>query len=78
MKLSHLALTVLEDPEREGAYHWHLLRPVAGADVEEHSASEAGFPNAQAAFAAGAARWAAALQEEDENADPVGDPATPG
>ncbi|MGJ7491272.1 hypothetical protein [Variovorax sp. ZT4R33] len=77
MKLSHLALTVIEDPEREGAYHWLLLRPVAGAGVEEHSASEASFPNAQAAFAAGAARWAAAMQEEDEDADPVGDPVEP-
>lgn len=77
MKLSHLALTVIEDPEREGAYHWLLLQSVGAAGVEEHSASEHAFPSAQAAFDAGAARWAAALKEEDEDADPVGDPVEP-
>ena len=73
MKLSHLALTVIEDQDHEGGYHWLLLQPTGDADrVEEHSASEGSFPSAFEAFEAGAVCWRAAMNDEDENADPVG------
>lgn len=32
MQLEHLALTVAEDPEWEGAYHWVLPRAAGEAD----------------------------------------------
>ncbi len=41
MKLSHLALTVIEDPDHDGQYHWLLLQATGDADqVQEHSASD--------------------------------------
>ena len=73
MRLSHLALTVIEDPAEEGVYRWLLLRATGDADrVEEHSASEHSFACAIEAFEAGALRWRAAMSAEDEDADPVG------
>jgi hypothetical protein len=73
MKLSHLALTVIEDPDHEGHYHWLLLRAVGDEDqVEQHCASDRSFPNACEAFEAGAVCWRAAMNTEDEDADPVG------
>lgn len=73
MKLSHLALTVIEDPDHDGTYHWLLLRATGDADrVEEHSASEHSFPTAHDAFEAGSVCWRAATNREDEDADPVG------
>ncbi|VTU36152.1 hypothetical protein [Variovorax sp. PBL-E5] len=71
--LSHLALTVIEDPDHEGAYHWLLLQATGDGDrVEEHSASEHSFPNAFEAFQAGTVCWQVAVNEENEDADPVG------
>lgn len=73
MKLSHLALTVIEDPDHDGGYHWLLLRATGDADrVEEHSASDGSFATAYDAFEAGAVCWRAAMNDEDEDADPVG------
>ncbi|MDR6890757.1 hypothetical protein J2X67_005303 [Variovorax sp. 3319] len=73
MQLSHLALTVIEDPEWDGAYHWVLLRAAGGGDqVEEHASSRYSFPNPHAAFEAGSDFWRAAMSQEDEDADPVG------
>jgi hypothetical protein len=39
--------------------------------VEEHSASEGSYPTAFEAFEAGAVCWRTAMNDEDENADPV-------
>ena len=72
MRLSHLALTVMEDPDRNGAYHWLLLESQGDDDVREHSASEEDFPSAAEAFRAGAARWGLHMRQESEDADPVG------
>ncbi|MDN6884024.1 hypothetical protein QMO14_10505 [Variovorax sp. CAN2819] len=75
MKLSHLALTVIEDPDHSDQYHWLLLE-ATGHEVDqlrEFAASEEGYATAQAAFDAGALRWRAAMSNEDEDADPVGD-----
>ncbi|MDM0110001.1 hypothetical protein QTH97_34195 [Variovorax sp. J22R24] len=73
MKISHVALTVIEDPNREGQYHWLLLQATGDADwVEEHSASEHSFPTAHDAFEAGSVCWRAAMNREDDDADPVG------
>ncbi|WP_354344190.1 hypothetical protein [Variovorax boronicumulans] len=73
MQLEHLALTVVEDPEWEGAYHWVLLRAAGVADsVDEHSSSTQSFPTLYAAFEAGATYWRLAMSQEDEDADPVG------
>lgn len=72
MKLSHLALTVIEDPDNDGRYHWLLLLASGDADrVQEFEASEGSFESADAAFEAGAARWRETLNREDD--DPVGD-----
>jgi hypothetical protein len=74
MKLSHLALTVIEDPDRAGTYHWLLLE-TTGHEVDqlrEFAASEEGYSTAQAAFEAGTLRWHAEMSNEDEDADPVG------
>lgn len=76
MRLSHLALTVIEDPDHDGAYHWLLLES-EGDGVHEHSASDESFPSALAAFQAGAARWELQMRDEDEDADPVGDNVEP-
>lgn len=74
MKLSHLALTVIEDPDHEGRYRWLLLRATGDTDaVEEFSMSEDTYPAAVEAFQAGTARWLAAMNDEDEDPDPVGD-----
>lgn len=74
MKLPHLALTVIEDPDHAGQYHWLLLQSTGDADrVEEFEASDGSFPTPKEAFDAGAARWHEALSVEDEDADPVGD-----
>lgn len=73
MRLSHLALTVIEDPDHEGAYHWLLLQPAGDGEIQEHSASDSSFPTAHDAFQAGAVCWAAGMNREDEDADPVGD-----
>jgi hypothetical protein len=73
MQLEHLALTVVEDPEWDGAYHWILLRAAGEADsVEAHSTSTHSFPSPYAAFEAGATYWRLAMSREDEDADPVG------
>jgi hypothetical protein len=75
MKLSHLALTVIEDPDHTDAYHWILLE-TTGHEVDqlrEFASSENSFESAQAAFDAGAARWRSEMSSEDEDADPVGD-----
>lgn len=75
MKLSHLALTVIEDPDHPDQYHWLLLE-ATGHEVDqlrEFAASEEGYASAQAAFDAGALRWRAEISNEDEAADPVGD-----
>jgi hypothetical protein len=74
MKLSHLALTVIEDPDHPDRYHWILLE-ATGQEIDqirEFAASEDSFDSAQAAFEAGSLRWKAALSAEDEDADPVG------
>jgi hypothetical protein len=74
MKLPHLALTVIEDPDNDGQFHWLLLRGTGDADrVEDFDASEGSFESALLAFEAGAERWKEALSVEDEDADPVGD-----
>ena len=73
MKLSHLALTVIEDRVQAGRYHWLLVKSTGEEDrVEEHSASDRSFSNAYQAVEAGAVCWGAALNNEDEDADPVG------
>lgn len=73
MKLSHVALTVIEDRDHEGRYNWLLLQAVGDADrVEEHSTSEHSFSTAHDAFEAGSVCWRAAMNREDEDADPVG------
>ena len=73
MKLAHLALTVIEDPDQEGSYHWLLLQPTGDGDrVEEHSASDHSFTTAHEAFERGAVCWRVAMNAEDEDADPVG------
>lgn len=77
MRLSHLALTVIEDPDREGAYHWLLLEAHGDDGVREHSASEEDFSSVFEAFQAGAARWALHMRLENEDADPVGDNVNP-
>jgi hypothetical protein len=75
MKLPHLALTVIEDPDHDGRFHWLLLRGTGNADtVEDFEASEHSYGTALEAFEAGSARWKSALSVEDEDADPVGDP----
>ncbi|WP_143098446.1 hypothetical protein [Variovorax sp. OK605] len=57
MKLSHLALTVIEDPDHAGRFHWLLLESTGEIDqVRESPASEATFDSAQKAFDAGARR----------------------
>lgn len=74
MKLTHLALTVIEDPDHDGAFHWLLLQAMGDADrLEEHSASTHSFPTAHDAFEAGSANWRLAMIREDEDADPVGE-----
>jgi hypothetical protein len=76
MKLSHLALTVIEDPDHAGRFHWLLLESNGEIDqVRESAASEDTFDSAQKAFDAGASRWRLAMRAEDEDADPVGNPA---
>ena len=77
MRLSHLALTVMEDPDRDGAYHWLLLESHGDDGVREHSASEEDFPSASEAFQAGTARWELHMRQESEDADPVGDNVNP-
>lgn len=73
MKLPHLALTVIEDPDHEGRFHWLLLRGTGNADtVEDFEASEHSYNTALEAFEAGSTRWKSALSVEDEDADPVG------
>jgi hypothetical protein len=75
MKLSHLALTVIEDPDHAERYHWILLE-ATGKEVDqitEFTASEESFASAQEAFDAGALRWGEEMASEDEDADPVGD-----
>lgn len=75
MKLSHLALTVIEDPDHAGSYHWLLLEHT-GQDVNqllEFAASEERFDSASAAFDAGTVRWRLEMTSEDEDGDPVGD-----
>lgn len=59
MKLSHLALTAIEDPDHRDPYHWILLE-ATGHEVDqlrEFAASEQGYATARAAFDAGALRW---------------------
>lgn len=77
MQLSHLALTVIEDPDHDGAYLWLLLEAQGDDAVREHSASEESYPSALEAFQAGAARWEQQMRREDEDADPVGDNVNP-
>jgi hypothetical protein len=74
MKLSHLALTVIEDPDRPDLYRWILLEATGQEteQVRESEISEVSFESALAAFDAGALRWRAAMASEDEDADPVG------
>jgi hypothetical protein len=75
MKFPHLALTVIEDPDHEGRFHWVLLRDTGDQDrVEDFDASAHSFESALLSFDAGAERWKEALSVEDEDADPVGDP----
>lgn len=74
MKLPHLALTVIEDPDHDGRFHWLLLRGTGEPDrVEEFDASAHSFESALLAFEAGIGCWKEALSIEDEDADPVGD-----
>ena len=77
MRLSHLALTVIEDPDHEGAYHWLLLEAHGDEGVLEHSASDESFASSTDAFEAGAVRWKRHMAQEDEDADPVGDNVNP-
>lgn len=77
MRLSHLALTVIEDPDREGTYHWLLLEAHGDEGEREHSASEEDFSSASEAFRAGTARWDLHMRLENEDADPVGDNVDP-
>ena len=77
MVLSHLALTVIEDPAEDGRYHWLLLEPGSAGDVQEYAASGSSFASTTEAFEAGAVRWRAELNTENEDADPVGDIAEP-
>jgi hypothetical protein len=75
LKLSHLALTVIEDPNRSDRYHWILLE-ATGTEIDpirEFAASEDSFECAQAAFDGGAIRWRSEMSNEDEDADLVGD-----
>lgn len=75
MKLSHLALTVIEDPDRAATYHWVLLE-TTGHEIDqlrEFAASNEAYGTAQAAFDAGALRWREEMANEDDDADPVGD-----
>jgi len=75
LKLSHLALTVIEDPDHLDRYHWVLLE-ATGSEIDqirEFAASEDSFSTAQAAFDDGAIRWRSEMSNEDEDADPVGD-----
>jgi hypothetical protein len=75
MKLSHLALTVIEDPDHAERYHWILLE-ATGKEVDqiaEFAASAESFASAQEAFDAGALRWQVEMASEDEDAHPVGD-----
>ncbi|GEM_PF-2743033 len=75
MKLSHLSLTVIEDPDHPDRYHW-ILFEATGHEIDqirEFAASEETFGSAQSAFDAGAQRWRAEMSKEDEDADPVGD-----
>ncbi|MDP9897402.1 hypothetical protein J2W32_006533 [Variovorax boronicumulans] len=77
MKLPHLSLTVIEDPDHDGRFHWLLLASTGDADrVEEFDASVESFASASEAFEAGAVRWLQELNQEDEDADPVGDGGT--
>lgn len=77
MKLPHLALTVIEDPDHDDRYHWLLLEATGDADqVREFDASDDSFASAQEAFEAGASRWRQAFAREDEDADPVGEAGT--
>lgn len=74
MKLSHLALTVIEDPLHDGRYHWLLLTASGDADqVKELDASDKSFASAHEAFEAGAVRWRQEMSRENEDADPVAD-----
>ncbi|MGJ7490194.1 hypothetical protein [Variovorax sp. ZT4R33] len=77
MRLSHLALTVIDDPDHEGAYLWLLLEAQGDDVVHAHSASEESYPSALEAFDAGTARWKQQMRKEDEDADPVGDNVNP-
>jgi len=77
MQLPHLALTVIEDPDHGGAYHWLLLHSADDGRPVEHSASELSFPSAVQAFQAGVTRWTELTTREDEDADPVGDNVEP-
>lgn len=77
MQLPHLALTVIEDPEHGGAYHWLLLQSADDGRPVEHSASEQSFPSALQAFQAGANRWIELTTCEDEDTDPAGDNVEP-
>jgi hypothetical protein len=74
MKLSHQALTVIEDPDHPDRYHWILLE-ATGQDIDqirEFAASQDSFDSALAAFEAGSLCWKAEMSNEDEDADPVG------
>lgn len=73
MPLPHLALTVVEDPNHDGFYHWLLLQSTEDVWPVEHSASEQSFSSIVEAFQAGATRWTELTGTEDEDADPVGD-----
>ena len=58
MKLPHLALTVIEDPDHDGRFHWLMLQGTGNADVvEDHEASEHSFASPLEAFKAGSGRW---------------------
>jgi hypothetical protein len=65
----------LKIPATKAVFHWLLLRATGDENrVEEHSASEEAFSNVPEAFHAGVAYWEAAMNKEDEDADPVGNP----
>lgn len=71
---TNLALIVIEDPGHDGRYRWLLLQAARELDqVEEHSASDDSFASASDAFEAGTLCRRAAMNHEDEDADPVGD-----